>query len=91
MTDNELKFDINGKRRNQSDLSYIDCCMRLTDDSKSFEEMSNDDLDSIYAVALGHWAYHLTRQGYIDALNKKRVELRDSGGWKVSEQNYRIS
>jgi hypothetical protein len=40
-----------------------------------FSEMSNDDLDSIYAIAFGHWAYHLTRQGYIDALNKKRSEL----------------
>jgi hypothetical protein len=62
------------KRRNNSTLSEIDCCMRLTGD-RPFEDMENDDLDSIYAVAFKRWAYHLTRQGYIDALNKKRVEL----------------
>jgi hypothetical protein len=62
------------KKRNNSTLSYIDCCMRLTGD-QPFSEMSNDDLDSIYAVAFKHWAYHLTRQGYIDALNKRRIEL----------------
>ena len=63
------------KRRNNSTLSYVDCCMRLTGDSP-FEEMSNDDLDSIYAVAFKSWAYHLTRQGYIDFLNKRRNELK---------------
>jgi hypothetical protein len=61
-------------KRNNSTLSYIDCCMRLTG-PLPFEDMSNDDLDSIYAVAFEHWAYHLTRQGYIDKLNKKREDL----------------
>ena len=63
-----------GKPRNNSKLAYADCCMRLTDWNRPFEEMSNDDLDSLYAVAFGRWAYHLTRQAYIDALNKYRAE-----------------
>lgn len=46
-----------------------------TDESRAFEGMSNDDLDSIYAVAFGHWAYHMSREGYIIALNNKRKEL----------------
>lgn len=62
-------------KRNNSTLSYADCCIRLTDESRAFEGMSDDDLDSIYTVAFSRWAYHLTRQGYIDALNKKRNEL----------------
>ena len=62
------------ERRNNSTLSYIDCCMRLTGD-QLFENMSNDDLDSIYYVAFNRWAYHLTRDGYISALNKRRTEL----------------
>ena len=62
------------KRRNNSTLSYADCCLRLMDFHRPFEAMENDDLDSIYAVAFKRWAYHLTRQGYIDALNKYRAE-----------------
>ncbi len=62
------------KRRNNSTLSYADCCLRLMDFNRPFEAMENDDLDSIYAVAFKRWAYHLTRQGYIDALNKYRAE-----------------
>lgn len=65
----------NGKPRNNSTLAYADCCMRIMDWNRPFEAMSNDDLDSIYAVAFGRWAYHLTRQGYIDALNKHRQEV----------------
>jgi hypothetical protein len=38
------------KKRNNSTLSYVDCCMRLTGD-EPFSEMSNDDLDSMYAIA----------------------------------------
>ena len=57
-----------------SHFSYIDCCMRLTG-SQPFEEMSNDYLDSIYYVAFKTWAYHLTREAYIIALNKRRNEL----------------
>lgn len=63
-----------GKPRNNSTLAYVDCAMRLCDWRYNFEKMSNDDLDSLYAVAFGRWAYHLTRQGYIDALNKYRAE-----------------
>jgi hypothetical protein len=62
------------KRRNNSTLSYVDCCMRLTGD-RSFYEMSNDDLDSIYFVAYNRWAWHMTRQGLIDALIKRKDEL----------------
>jgi hypothetical protein len=62
------------ERRNNSTLSYVDCCMRLTG-SQSFYEMTNDDLDSIYRVAFDRWAWHYTRQALIDALNKRRDEL----------------
>lgn len=66
------------KRRNNSTLSYVDCCMRLNDLSWAFESMSDDDLDSLYAVAFGRWAYHLTRDGYIKSLyeyRKNKTEL----------------
>lgn len=63
------------KRRNNSTLSYVDCCIRLSDSSRAFEGMSNDDLDSIYAVAFGRWAYHMSREGLINALNNKRAEI----------------
>lgn len=63
-----------GQKRNNSTLSYADCCMRLTDWSYTFEDMSNDDLDSLYVVAFKRWAWHLTREGYIMALNKWRQE-----------------
>jgi len=62
------------EKRNNSTLAYIDCIMRLTGD-QSFHEMSNDDLDSIYFSAFGHWAHHMTRQGFINALNKRKKEL----------------
>lgn len=62
------------KRRNNSTLSYIDCMMRLTV-TTPFEEMTNDDLDSIYASAFGRWAYHMSREGFIISLNKKRATL----------------
>jgi len=60
-----------GKKRNNSTLSYADCMLRLSDRSRSFHDMTNDDLDSIYACAFGRWAYHLTRDGYIQALEEK--------------------
>lgn len=60
------------KRRNNSALSYADCCLRLHDLGRAFESMPNDDLDSLYAVAFGRWAYHLTREGYIKALYEYR-------------------
>lgn len=62
------------EHRNKSKLSYVDCCMRLIDESRSFEDMSDDDLDSIYFIATGRWAYHLTRQGYIDTLINERLK-----------------
>lgn len=63
------------KRRNNSDLSAADCYLRLTDESRAFEGMSNDDLDSIYAIAFGRWAYHMSREGYIRSLNEERKRL----------------
>lgn len=63
------------RKRNNSTLSAADCYLRLTDESRDFESMSDDDLDSIYAVAFSRWAYHLTRQGYIGALKNRRKEL----------------
>ncbi len=62
------------EKRNNSTLTYVDCCMRLTGDSP-FEEMSIDDLDSIYFVAFRHWAHHMSKEGYINMLNKRRLEL----------------
>lgn len=56
------------RRRNNSTLSYVDCCIRLGDLSTTFESMSDDDLDSLYAVAYGRWAYHMTRDGFIKSL-----------------------
>ena len=76
------------KRRNNSTLSYIDCCMRLIGD-RSFWEMSDDDLDSIYFVAFGHWAWHMTREGYINALKIKRLELRNENRLReISKNNF---
>jgi hypothetical protein len=43
-------------KMNDSKLSYVDCCMKLCGD-EPFENMPNDDLDSIYYVAYGHWAF----------------------------------
>lgn len=65
----------NMEKRNNSELSYIDCMIRLTDESRDFEDMTTDDLDSIYFCAFGRWAYHMTRDGYINALKNKRNEL----------------
>lgn len=65
------------ERRNKSTLSPADCYNRLANENYSFELMSDDDLDSIYYIAYERWAYHLTRQGYIDALYKKRSELQN--------------
>lgn len=66
---------VEGKKRNNSTLSWADCANRLGNDRYAFEDMSNDDLDSIYRFAFDRWAWHLTREGYIEALNKKRAEL----------------
>ncbi len=63
------------KRMNNSTLAYVDCMIRLADNSRAFEGMSTDDLDSIYRVAFGRWAYHMSRDGYIHYLNKKRAEI----------------
>lgn len=71
-TINQVFMEDQKKHRNNSKLSYIDCIIRLTDEHRPFEDMSDDDLDSIYAVAFGRWAFHLPRQGYIDALRKER-------------------
>jgi hypothetical protein len=71
-------MEIEQKKRNNSTLSYADCCLRLNDLGRAFEAMSDDDLDSLYAVAFGRWAYHLTRDGYIKALyeyRKNKTEL----------------
>lgn len=68
--------NVTEKRRNKSTLSYVDCCMRLRDLGRAFESMSDDDLDSLYAVAFGRWAYHLTRDGYIKALYKYRKNIK---------------
>ena len=62
------------KPKNNSKLSFSDCCIILHDWNRSFEQMSNDDLDSLYFVVTKSWAQHLTRQAYIDYLNKYRIE-----------------
>jgi len=43
-----LNFSVMGKRNN-SQLSHADCCMRLTGE-QAFEGMTDDDLDSIYCL-----------------------------------------
>lgn len=63
-------------RRNNSKLAYADCMLILSDKSRAFEGMETDDLDSIYAAAFGRWAYHMTREGYIKALNEKRSTMK---------------
>ncbi len=63
------------ERRNNSNLSYADCCIRLTDNSRAFEGMPIDDLDSIYRVAFSRWAYYMTREAYIKSLYEKRNQL----------------
>lgn len=81
MKTEELEFGTQkGEKRNNSKLSFADCSNRLINEKYSFEEMSNDDLDSIYYIAFDRWAYHLTRQAYIDALYRKRNELLSSSG-----------
>ena len=61
------------QKRNNSTLSYADCCIKLLNPYEAFEDMSNDDLDSLYAVAFQRWAYHLTIDGYIQSLYKYRA------------------
>jgi hypothetical protein len=60
---------------NKSNLSVIDCFIRLTDNDRPFEDMSFDDLDSIYRVAFGNWAHHMTREGFIRRLYEERERL----------------
>lgn len=62
--------------RNKSTLSYLQCFQIVSNASLNFDDMKYEDLDCLYAAVNGNWAYHLTRQGYIDSLNIKRKELR---------------
>lgn len=63
-----------GSGMNESQLTEEQCLGVLINWNIAFESLSNDDLDSLYKVATKHWAYHLTRQGYIDRLYKFRLE-----------------
>jgi hypothetical protein len=65
--------NIVGYGMNKSKLSERDCLRLLLDFHVLLENLSNDDLDSLYRVANGVWAYHLTRKGYIDSLYKYRL------------------
>lgn len=58
-------------RTNNSKLSFVDCCMRLTGDY-SFEAMTDDDLDCLYRVAFGRWPYHMSRPAMIYYLEDYR-------------------
>jgi len=62
------------EEQNNLILSYSDC-MLLLNSNISFEKMSNNNLDSIYYAAFENYAYHMSRKGYINMLNKKRIEL----------------
>lgn len=64
------------ERRNNSTLSYADCANRLINENYAFEDMCNDDLDLIYFIAYNRWAYHLTREAYIQSLYKKRNDFK---------------
>lgn len=55
---------------NKSQLTVSECLTLIADLSTIFESFSNDDLDSLYKVATGHWAYHSTRQNLIDTVKK---------------------
>lgn len=59
---------------NKSQLTEEQCLCILINWNVDFETLNNDDLDSLYKVATKNWAYHLTRQGYIDRLYKFRLE-----------------
>ena len=63
-----------GSGMNKSELTKEQCLGILINWNVAFESLNNDDLDSLYKVATKHWAYHLTRQGYIDRLYKFRLE-----------------
>lgn len=62
-----------GSGMNKSQLTEEQCLGILINWNVAFETLNNDDLDSLYKVATKHWAYHLTRQGYIDRLYKFRL------------------
>jgi len=66
--------DIIGSGMNKSNLTEEQCLNILINWNVAFESLNNDDLDSLYKVATKHWAYHLTRQGYIDRLYKFRLK-----------------
>lgn len=63
-----------GSVMNKSQLTEEQCLGILINWNVAFETLNNDNLDSLYKVATKHWAYHLTRQGYIDRLYKFRLE-----------------
>ena len=63
-----------GSGMNKSELTEAQCLGILINWNVAFESLNNDDLDSLYKVATKRWAYHLTRQGYIDSLYKFRLE-----------------
>ena len=63
-----------GSGMNKSQLTEEQCLCILINWNIAFETLNNDDLDSLYKVATKHWAYHLTRQGYIYRLYKFRLE-----------------
>lgn len=67
--ENEIKI-------NRSKLSYVSCMMILTGD-EDFEDYSDDDIDWIYYNTFSRRAFHLTRQGYIDLLYKRREEIKN--------------
>lgn len=62
-----------GEGKNSSDLTKAECMQILYDWNVSFNDLSNADLDSLYFVANGHWAYYLPRKYYIENLNKYRL------------------
>ena len=66
--------DIIGSGMNKSNLTEEQCLNILINWNVAFESLNNDDLDSLYKVTTKHWAYHLTRQGYIDRLYKFRLK-----------------
>ncbi|MCK9430061.1 MAG: hypothetical protein M0R17_08665 [Candidatus Omnitrophica bacterium] len=72
-----IKSIIETKIRNYSNLSHEDCMMKLTSDIP-LETMTIDDLDEIYVNVFGRYAYHMSREGYIKALYKKRLKLNET-------------
>jgi len=63
-----------GIGKNSSTLTLSQCRSILANLYTVFSAFSDADLDSLYFVAYGRWAYHLTRDGYVYWLGKYQLK-----------------